>query len=114
MGGKRNRTAGHKWERDCCKLLVPFFPDVVTSRAESRTRDDLKVDLCNTGFLNVQCKTLSQRVDYVTVLNEMPKEEKQMNVIFEKKTKKSPKGRFIEEGQYVHMHLSDFLELIRK
>ena len=96
----RNRRAGHSWERECVKILVEFFPDVVTSRAESRNRDDQKVDLCYTGFLNVQ--------------SEMPDEEGQMNVIFDKKTRKTPKGRFVTEGIYVHLKLEDFVELIRK
>jgi|TARA_R110002096_G_scaffold232252_5_gene422110 hypothetical protein len=110
----RNRRAGHSWERECVKILIEFFPDVVTSRAESRNRDDQKVDLCYTGFLNVQCKTLKDRVNYVEVLSEMPDEEGQMNVIFDKKTRKTPKGRFVTEGIYVHLKLEDFVELIRK
>ncbi len=114
MGSSRNRTAGHNYERDCVKILREFFPNVVTSRAESRNRDDQKVDLCYTDFLNVQCKTLVQRVNYIEVLNEMPEEEGQMNVIFDKKTKRTQKGRFVTEGHYVHMHMEDFLELIRK
>jgi len=111
---KRNRVAGANWERECAKLLSEFFPDVVTSRSESRRRDDQKVDLCYTDYLNVQCKTLKDRVDYISVLKEMPVEEGQLNVIFEKKTKKSPKGRFVTQGKYVHMTLDDFIDLIRK
>jgi hypothetical protein len=114
MSGKRNRTAGHSWERECCKLLRDKYPEVVTSRSESRRRDDQKVDLCYTGTLNVQCKTNANRLDYVSILDEMPEEEGQMNVIFEKKTVKTPKGRFVEEGRYVHMLMEDFLELNRK
>jgi hypothetical protein len=44
----------------------------------------------------------------------MPVEEGQLNIIFEKKTKKSPKGRFVTQGKYVHMTLDDFINLIRK
>jgi len=113
MSGSRNRTAGHNWERVCCKKLIGIYPDVVTSRAESRTRDDQKVDLCKTGVLNVQCKTRSQKEDYVKVLGEMPDEEGQINVIFDKQTRK--KGtRFLPAGEFVHMHLDDFIDLIRK
>lgn len=113
MAGSRNRTAGHNWERDCVALLKELYPEVVTSRAESRTRDDQKVDLCYTGELNVQCKNLSQKVDYVKVLGEMPEEEGQINVIFDKQTRK--KGtRFLPAGKYVHLTLDDFMNLIRK
>jgi len=114
MRRRNNRTAGHNWERECVKLLSEFFPDVVTSRSESKRRDDQKVDLCYTDYLNVQCKTLKDRVDYISILKEMPEEEGQLNVIFEKKTSKSPKGRFITQGKYVHMTLDDFIDLIRK
>jgi hypothetical protein len=110
----RNRSAGHSWERECVKLLSEFFPDVVTSRSESRRRDDQKVDLCYTDYLNVQCKTLKDRVDYISIIKEMPVEDGQLNVIFERKTKKSPKGKFVMQGKYVHMTLDDFINLIRK
>jgi len=113
MSGSRNRTAGHNWERVCCKKLIEIYPDVCTSRAESRTRDDLKVDLCKTGFLNVQNKTRSQKEDYVKVLGEMPDEEGQINVIFDKQTRKKG-NRFLSVGEFAHLNLDDFIELVRK
>lgn len=114
MGGSRNRSAGHALERDSVKLLREFFPKAVTSRAESRNRDDQKVDLCHTGFLNVQCKCYSKILKYPEILDEMPIEEGQMNVIFDRQTRKTDNGRFMKRGEYVHMHLEDFLILIRK
>lgn len=115
MSGRRNnRTAGHNWELQCVKKLKDIYPDVCTSRAESRNRDALKVDLCYTDFLNVQCKSYAKHLKYDDILDEMPEEEGQMNVIFDKQTRKSKKGRFMQRGQYVHMHLEDFVELIKK
>lgn len=111
---RNNRTAGNTWELVCAKKLEEIFPDVCTSRAESRNRDALKVDLCHTGFLNVQCKNYSKYLKYDEILDEMPVEEGQMNVIFDKQTRKSQNGRFMQKGQYVHMHLGDFVELIKK
>lgn len=111
----RNRSVGHQLERDAVKLLREFFPRAVSSRSESRNRDDQKVDLCHTGFLNVQCKNYSKSLKYTDILDEMPVEEGQMNVIFDRQTRKSASGkRFIKYGEYVHMHLDDFLELIRR
>lgn len=114
MAGSRNRQVGHSLERDSVKLLREFFPKAVTSRAESRNRDDQKVDLCHTGFLNVQCKCYSKILKYPEILDEMPIEEGQMNVIFDRQTRKTDNGRFMKRGEYVHMHLEDFLILIRK
>lgn len=116
MSKKRNnRDAGNGYERQCATLLKDIFPKVCTSRSESRNRDNQKVDLCNTGFLNVQCKNYSKRINYDDVLDEMPVEEGQMNVIFDKQTRKHPtSGKFMKRGEYVHMHLEDFVELIKK
>ena len=112
---KRNKTVGSQWERDSANLLRPVFPDACTSRSESRNRDNEKVDLCNTGFLNVQNKCYSKPLKYDEVLDEMPVEEGQMNVIFDRQTRKHPtSGRFMKKGEYVHMHLEDFVELIKK
>jgi len=114
MAANRNRTAGLNFERETARILREFFPKAVTSRAESRNRDDQKVDLCYTGFLNVQCKSYSKILKYPEILDEMPIEEGQMNVIFDRQTRKTDNGRFMKRGEYVHMHLDDFLELIRK
>jgi hypothetical protein len=111
---RNSRTAGHNWERECVKLLKDIYPKVVTSRAESRNRDDQKVDLCYTGKLNVQCKNYSKILKYNEVLSEMPIEEGQINVIFDRQTRKSANGRFMKVGDYVHLSLDDFLKLIEK
>jgi hypothetical protein len=110
----RNRTSGHNLERDCVKILKPIYPNAVTSRAESRNRDDQKVDLCYTGHLNVQCKNYSKILKYTDILDEMPKEEGQMNIIIDRQTRKSPNGRFMKVGEYVHMHLEDFIKIMKK
>jgi hypothetical protein len=115
MGGGRNRVAGSNLERDSVKLLKPLFPKACTSRSESRNRDNQKVDLCHTGNLNVQCKNYSKPIKYDEVLDEMPNEKGQMNVIFDRQTRKHPtSGRFMKKGEYVHMHLEDFITLISK
>jgi hypothetical protein len=115
MSSRNNRTAGHGWELMSIKILRPIFPKAVSSRAESRNRDAAKVDICHTGFLNVQCKNYSKPIKYDEVLDEMPNEKGQMNVIFDRQTRKHPtSGRFMKKGEYVHMHLEDFITLISK
>jgi hypothetical protein len=111
---RNSRTAGHNWERSCVNILKDIYPETVSSRSESKRRDDQKVDLMYTGIFNVQCKNVNTRVNYVEVLRSMPVEKGRINVIFEKKTKKSLNaGRFLEEGRYIHMDMNDFINLIR-
>lgn len=110
---RNNRTAGHGWELTCIKQVKDIYPEAVSSRSESRRRDDQKVDLCYTGNFNIQCKNVVTRCNYVDILESMPKEKGRINVIFEKKTKKSINGRFMEEGRYVHLNMDDFIGLIR-
>lgn len=76
-GSKRNVSAGHDYERACRDIFRNIgFPHVTTSRAESRNRDNQKIDLINkdeekNGRLpyNIQCKTLSQTVNYHNIFH---------------------------------------------
>lgn len=116
MAGSRNRTAGHNLERWCVNLFktLGLFPEAVSSRSESKRRDDQKVDIMYTGIFNFQCKNVATRINYVEVLSEMPVESGRINVIIEKKTKKSTSGRFIEEGKYAHLKLDDLIIILTK
>ena len=91
----------------------------MTSRSESRSRDNDKVDLINqdehkNGRLpvNFQCKTTSKGVNYVSLLNQMPME--MFNCILHRYTEKSEKGRFISKGDYAIMKMDDFINLIEQ
>ena len=114
MGGKRNRNAGNQCERDEIKILKEIgFTEAVSSRAESRTRDDLKVDLCNTGVLNIQVKTAVQSPNYIELLNQMPDEPDQLNMVAFQKTKKSAQGKFMKKGKYYIMDADSLYHLLR-
>lgn len=117
MGSKRNRTAGHAWELKCAELLKKYFPFLVTSRSESRSRDNQKIDLINKDEYkngkcpyNFQCKTTANTLNYSKVFKVMPKEEG-INVILHKQTKKAGTN-FMPVGQYAIMNLQDFLTLL--
>lgn len=118
--GKRNRTAGHKWERTCAKLFVEIgYPHVVTSRSENRKRDADKIDLMNTdehenGIFpySVQCKTTSTTAPYPKLLSEMKDLEGAMKVVLHKQTKKSDKGIFLESGRFACMYMDDFMKMV--
>lgn len=114
MGTSRNRNAGHQWERDIVNIMKDFgWEDAISSRWESRRRDDMGVDLCNTEPFNIQAKCAAQRVNYIKILDEMPQEDDMINVVFERKTEKR-KTRFYKTGEYVHLKLEDFLKLIKR
>jgi hypothetical protein len=106
----RNRTAGHNWERECQKVLLPLFPKTLTSRNESRTLDNLKVDLTHTDPFYFQCKTTATKLDYHTLLNEMP-QDNHVNVLLHRLTKKV-NTRFIKQDDYAILKMSDFIDLI--
>ncbi len=122
MIGSRNRTAGHKWERDVAKLFRDMgFSHVVTSRSENKKRDADKIDLMNTDELengvfpwSVQCKTLNTTATYPKLLSEMKELAGAVKVVIHRQTKKSKSGKFVETGRYACLYLNDFLNLIEE
>ena len=117
--GSRNKRVGNSYERECViKLKELGFPHLCTTRMESKSRDDQKIDIMNkneksNGIFpyNIQCKNMATGVSYNTILKEMPKGED--NVILHKYTKKVGK-RFIKQGEYAIMDLKLFYKLIEK
>ena len=102
----RNRRAGNGFELKVLKDIKDYFPDAVTSRNESRSIDAKKVDFCNTGKLNFQCK-LSINTPGYKILDEMPDEG--INVIIHGKCQKANKN-FVLKDEYVIMKYKDFLK----
>lgn len=80
-GVSRNKNAGHGYERDCRDIFRNLgFIHVTTSRAESRNRDNQKIDLINKdeekhGRLpyNIQCKCTTTLVNYHEIFNDTEK-----------------------------------------
>lgn len=118
MNGKRNRTAGHDFERECVKKFRELgFTHVETSRLVSRQRDVQKIDLANPDELengrfpfNVQCKNTTS-LNYAKVLQELPITPGIKNVILHKHTKKVGE-KFLSQGKYAYMYMENFLELV--
>lgn len=65
--------------------------------------DDLKVDLVNTGVMNVQAKAVEKLGSLHTILEEMPKDSN-FNLVFHKRNRK---------GTIVAMTEDDFFRLIK-
>lgn len=119
--GKRNRSVGHQTERLLAtKFREIGFPHVVTSRSESRSRDNDKVDLINkneavVGRLpyNVQSKNSVKPVKYALLLDELPKIEGITNVVVHRQTVKTG-NRFMTKDDFAILYLDDFFKLIKK
>ena len=117
--GKRNRNAGHSLERSVADEFRQLgFQHTVTSRVESKRRDDAKVDIMNkdeqeNGRLpyNIQCKNCSTSMAYPKLLAEMPKGP-ELNVVLHNQTVKSDGGRFITKGQFALMDKSSFYTMV--
>lgn len=100
------RTKGHSFERKLKNLFIELgWENCKTSRNESKVRDDLKVDLCNTGCFNVQAKAVEKLGSLHTILDSMPDEEGKHNVVFHKKNR---------QGTIVAMKEEDFFDIVRK
>jgi hypothetical protein len=120
--GKRNRNAGFSWEREIAATLREIgFPNAVTSRSESRSRDDQKVDIINkdeakNGRLpyNIQAKCAKGHLKYAALLSELPNDPGIINTIFHKQTTKNAGGRFMETGRFVILNMDDFLLMVKE
>lgn len=106
---RNNRTAGNNFERLIANELKVFFPDVVTSRFESKSMDDKKVDLCFTGIYSFQLKNSKVNLDYAAIIDSMP--QSGINVIIHRKTKKSKKN-FLTVGDFAILRKEDFYRFL--
>lgn len=108
----RNRTAGHNWEREVIKDFVQLgYKDAVSSRYGSKQLDDAGVDVMNTPPYSIQCKNESKKVDYHTLLTNMPGP---VPVVMHKFTQKSDGGRFVLKGKYAILKYDDFIALLSR
>lgn len=114
MGSKRNRSAGHGFERLIVnELKLLGFPEAVSARSESRNTDDLGVDVCNTPGYNFQCKNTVITPNYHELITTMPQDPEVSNIIIHRKTKKA-NTKFITQDDYVLMRKSDFYKILKK
>jgi hypothetical protein len=102
--GRSARQKGHSFElqiRDFFRELG--YEKCVSSRSESKNKDDQGIDLCFTDPFNVQCKAVENLGSMHKVLDEMPKGHN-YNVVFHKKNR---------QGTIVAMTLDDFKEIMQ-
>lgn len=97
------RKKGHGYElqiRDWFKDLG--WSRAVSSRSESKNKDDQGVDLCFTDPFNTQMKAVEKLGSIHDVLAKMPSDDN-YNLVFHKKNRK---------GTIVAMTIEDFKELL--
>jgi len=102
------RKKGIGYELDIIKKLKPIYPNAVSSRSESKSLDDRKVDICYTGMWRVQCKAVEALGSSHQTLAEMEKAklnfEEGISVVFHKRNNK---------GTVVSLQLDDFMNIIK-
>lgn len=98
------RKKGHTYEL----VIRDWFRDLgwsraVSSRSESKNKDDQGIDLCFTDPFNVQAKAVEKLGSIHDVLAKMPKDN--YNLVFHKRNRK---------GTIVAMTIEDFKEILQK
>lgn len=110
---KRNRQRGHDFERKIAQELRDLGFSVVTSRSESKSMDDKKVDLIDTENklpCNLQLKATIKTPDYFGISKECPLKDKPFVVLWNKI--KPTESTFRSEGTVAIIPKEFFYELI--
>ena len=112
---KNNRKRGNAYEVLIAQELRELgFPQIKTSRSESKSMDDRKIDLVdldNKLFFYPQIKTTIKTPDYFGIEKECPLKDKPF-VIFWKKIKPT-ESTFRSEGEIVMLPKDFFYKLIK-
>ena len=113
---KRNRARGNAYEVQIAKELRDLgFTGVVTSRSESKSMDDRKVDLVdveNKLFFNPQLKATINTPDYFGILNSCPFKDKPF--VKKKKKIKPTESTFRSVGEVVMIPKDFFFFFFKK
>lgn len=122
--GKRNRQAGHDWERLVVKLLHErglYDPETVVScRSNSKRLDDAGVDLMHLDELthgmmrdSIQCKTAVKSLSYPALLARIRKANRPGAVIFHRQTSAGGEtGKQMERDRFAITYMDRYLELM--
>lgn len=98
------RTKGHRYELDIIKIFNELgWEEAVSSRSESKRKDDAGIDVCYTDPFHIQCKAWERAPSYHEVLRSMPQTKGKYNLIFHKRNR---------QGTVVVLSQEDFLEIL--
>jgi hypothetical protein len=99
-----SRTKGNRYELDIIKLFKSLgWEEAVSSRSESKRKDDAGIDICYTDPFHIQAKAWERAPSYHEVLKSMPQIKGKYNLIFHKRNR---------QGAVVVLSQEDFLELL--
>jgi len=120
--GRRNRSAGHDWEREVVQLLKDrnLYPHAITTRVGSKHLDDEGIDIMNEdetrrGVMDdsISAKNYARALNYAALLDRIQESGRPHPVIFHKQTKRALTGtRFLHRGSYAITDLENYLELM--
>lgn len=103
--GINGRKKGHAFEHSIAKLFRELgWARCCTSRFESKSLDDAKVDLCYTDPFYLQLKAQEGKLCYHDILDSMPNSDK-INLVWHKKSRR---------GTVIAMKQEDFLVLVQQ
>jgi len=95
------REKGKNYEIKLMNELKDWFPDVKTSRSESRNRDDLGADFVNTHPFAIQAKATEKSPSYSVLLKDMQKNlPGEIPIIIRKQNNKPETVTMLKEDFY--------------
>lgn len=104
--GKRNRQAGHSYEREVAeKYRQAHFNEAKTARYSSREQDNLGKDICGVAPMFPQCKFYTNFPNPYNVFKKMKNLDYEYPVLHVKL-----KGK----GRYVVINEDHYFELMQK
>ena len=112
--GKRNKQRGNEYERRIANELNELGFDVVTSRSESKTTDNNKVDLIDRSNklpVQIQLKRSIATPSYFKIREDTTVPDEQFCLIWNKQ--RNVNGRFLSTGECVILDKKMFYELIK-
>lgn len=115
--GKQNKQRGNNFERKIAKDLRDLgFTQVVTSRSESKSTDDNKVDIIDKGKqlpfdMQIQTKKTSSTPSYFGIREQSTVDNESFVIIWSKTERKGEKMMTV--GNCVMMDLKMFYKLIK-
>lgn len=118
--GKRNRAAGHDWEKEVVALFRDrgIYPKAITTRQGSRALDALGIDAMNDseethGIMDdtVQCKNVSGGVNYHALIQDLIASGRPHPVVFHKRTSRREQNMVVQ-GHYCTSTLDTYVHLM--
>lgn len=101
--GRSARVKGHTFERQIADVFRELgWTSCVTSRSESKRKDDQGIDLCYTDPFNIQAKAVEKLGSVHDILASMPVDHN-YNLVFHKRNRK---------GTIVSMTIEDFKDIL--